>query len=63
MLLGWIINFFALTVVASLFGFYALDGLLATIAQFLAVVFFSLLSISLLYGLVSVRKSRHRAHL
>lgn len=55
-MLNWVITFFLLAVVASIFGFGNLAGSFAEIAQFLAVVFVVLFVAGLIYSLLSGRR-------
>lgn len=55
-MLNWVITFFLMAIVASIFGFWGLAGEFASIAQFLAGLFVLLFMISLIYSLVSGRK-------
>ncbi|MBI1276035.1 DUF1328 domain-containing protein [bacterium] len=55
-MLNWVITFFLLAVVATIFGFGGLAGTFVEIAKFLAVVFVVLFLASLIYGLVSGRR-------
>ena len=55
-MLNWIITFFLMAVIASVFGFGGLAGDFASIAQFLAGLFIILFVISLIYNLVSGRR-------
>jgi len=55
-MLSWVITFFILAVLASIFGFWGLAGTFASIAQFLAVLFAVLFIASLVYSLVSGRR-------
>ncbi|MGE3769798.1 MAG: DUF1328 domain-containing protein [Bdellovibrionales bacterium] len=56
-MLNWAITFFLLAVVAAIFGFGGLAGTFASIAQFLAVLFVVLFVASLVYGMVTGRKT------
>jgi uncharacterized membrane protein YtjA (UPF0391 family) len=56
-MLNWIITFFLLAVIAAVFGFGGLAGTFASIAQFLAGLFVILFIITLLYSLVSGRRT------
>ena len=55
-MLNWIIKFFLMAVIASVFGFGGMAGDFASIAQFLAGLFIILFVISLIYNLVSGRR-------
>jgi uncharacterized membrane protein YtjA (UPF0391 family) len=55
-MLNWVITFFLLAVVATIFGFGGLAGTFAEIAKFLAVVFVVLFLASLVYGMVTGRR-------
>jgi uncharacterized membrane protein YtjA (UPF0391 family) len=55
-MLSWMITFFILAIIASIFGFWGLAGTFASIAQFLAGLFVLLFVISLVYSLVSGRR-------
>ena len=55
-MLNWIITFFLMAVIASVFGFGGMAGDFASIAQFLAGLFIILFVISLIYNLVSGRR-------
>ncbi len=52
-MINWIITFFALAILAALFGFGGLAGTFAEIAKFISVVFVVLFVASLVYGLVT----------
>lgn len=54
-MLSWIITFFLLAIVASIFGFGGLAGTFASIAQFLAGLFVILFIATLIYSLISGR--------
>jgi uncharacterized membrane protein YtjA (UPF0391 family) len=56
-MLNWMITFFILAVVAAIFGFGGLAGTFAEIAKFLAILFVALFVISLLYNLVTGRRT------
>jgi uncharacterized membrane protein YtjA (UPF0391 family) len=49
-MLGWVITFAILALVAGILGFVALAGTLATIAKILLFVFLALFVISLIFG-------------
>lgn len=55
-MLGWIISFFVLAVVAALLGFGGLAGTFSQIAQFLAVLFIILFVASFLYHMITGRR-------
>lgn len=55
-MLNWVITFFLLAIVASVFGFGGIAGAFADITRFLAIVFLILFVASLIYGLVSGRR-------
>ncbi|MDX2027216.1 MAG: DUF1328 domain-containing protein [Alphaproteobacteria bacterium] len=55
-MLNWVITFFLLAVAAAVFGFGGLAGTFTDIAQFLAVLFVVLFTISLVYSLISGRR-------
>ena len=56
-MLGWVITFFLLAIVAAILGFGGLAGTFASIAQFLAVLFVVLFVASLIYGMVTGRRA------
>lgn len=56
-MLGWVITFFILAVVAALLGFGGLAGTFSQIAQFLAVLFVILFVASLIYNAVTGRRA------
>ena len=56
-MLNYIITFFVLAVVAAIFGFGGLASDFAGIARFLAMVFVALFALSLVYSLISGRKT------
>lgn len=56
-MLNWMITFFILAVLAAIFGFGGLAGTFAEIAKFIAVVFVVLFVASLLYSLVTGRRT------
>lgn len=56
-MIGWAITFFLLAIVAAIFGFSGLAGTLASVAQFLAVLFVVLFVASLIYGLITGERS------
>ncbi|MDP9127203.1 MAG: DUF1328 domain-containing protein [Pseudomonadota bacterium] len=56
-MVNWIITFFLLAVAASILGFGGLAGTFGQIAQFLAVVFVVLFVASLLYSMITGRKT------
>ncbi len=55
-MLNWVITFFILAILASVFGFWGLAGTFSQIAQFLAIIFVVLFVASLVYSLVSGRR-------
>ena len=55
-MLGWIVSFFVLAVVAALLGFGGLAGTFSQIAQFLAVLFIILFVASFLYHIITGRR-------
>ena len=55
-MLGWVITFFILAVLASVLGFGGLAGTFAEIAKFLAVLFIVVFVISLVYHMVTGRR-------
>ena len=55
-MLGWIISFFVLAVIAALLGFGGLAGTFSQIAQFLAVLFIILFVASFLYHMITGRR-------
>ena len=57
-MLNYMITFFILAIIASVFGFGGLAADFAGIARFLAGLFILLFVISLVYSLVSGRKPR-----
>lgn len=54
-MLGWIITFFVMAVIAAIFGFGGLAGTFAGIAQFLAGLFVILFIASLIYSIITGR--------
>jgi uncharacterized membrane protein YtjA (UPF0391 family) len=56
-MLTWVITFFLLAVVAGILGFGGIAGTFASIAQFLAVLFVILFVASLIYSMVSGKRS------
>lgn len=56
-MLGWVITFFLLAVVAAFLGFGGLAGTFAAIAKFLAILFVILFVASLIYGMVTGRRA------
>lgn len=56
-MLHWMITFFILAIIASLFGFGGLAGTFAGIAKFLAALFVILFVASLIYSLISGRRA------
>lgn len=55
-MLGYVITFFILAVIAGLLGFGGLAADFAGIAQFLAIIFVVLFVASLIYSIVTGRK-------
>ena len=55
-MLGWVITFFLLAIVAAVLGFGGLAGSLASIAKFLAVLFVVLFVASLIYSAITGRR-------
>lgn len=55
-MLGWIVSFFVLAVVAALLGFGGMAGTFSQIAQFLAVLFVILFVASFLYHIITGRR-------
>jgi uncharacterized membrane protein YtjA (UPF0391 family) len=56
-MLNWVITFFVLAIIASVFGFGGLAGTFSQIAEFLAVIFVVLFVASLVYSLISGRRA------
>jgi uncharacterized membrane protein YtjA (UPF0391 family) len=56
-MLHWIITFFILAVLAAIFGFGGLAANFAGIAKFLAVVFVVLFVASLIYSIITGKKT------
>lgn len=56
-MLGWVITFFILAVLAALLGFGGLAGTFSQIAQFLAVLFVILFVASLIYSAITGRSA------
>ena len=56
-MLGYVITFFILAVIAGLLGFGGLAADFANIAQFLALVFVVLFVASLIYSMVTGRRT------
>lgn len=56
-MLSYAITFFILAIVAAVFGFGGLAGTLASIAQFLTVLFVVLFVASLVYGVITGRRA------
>lgn len=56
-MVGWIITFFILAVLAAILGFGGLAGTFAQIAQFLAVLFVILFVATLIYNAVTGRRT------
>ena len=55
-MLSWMITFFILAIIASVFGFGGLAGSFASIAQFLAGLFVVLLVITLIYSAITGKR-------
>lgn len=55
-MLNWVITFFLLAIVASVFGFSGLAGTFAEVTRFLAIIFIVLFIASLIYGMVVDRR-------
>ncbi len=55
-MLNWVITFFLLAVIASVFGFGGLAGTFSGIAQIIAVIALAFFIVSLIYNLVSGRR-------
>lgn len=55
-MLNWVVTFFLLAIVASVFGFGGLAGTFAEITRFLAVIFIILFVASLVYGMITGRR-------
>lgn len=56
-MLNWMITFFILAVIAAIFGFGGLAGTFASIAKFIAVLFVVLFIASLVYSMVTGRRT------
>lgn len=56
-MLNWVITFFILAVLAALFGFGGLAADFAGIAKFLAVIFVVLFVASLVYNMVTGKRT------
>ena len=56
-MISWGITFFLLAIVAAVFGFTGLAGTLAGIAKFLMVLFVVLFIATLVYSMVTGRRS------
>ncbi|HEU5047279.1 MAG TPA: DUF1328 family protein [Rickettsiales bacterium] len=56
-MLSWIITFFILAIIAGFLGFGGLAGAFAQVAQFLTGLFVILFLASLIYNLVSGRRT------
>jgi uncharacterized membrane protein YtjA (UPF0391 family) len=56
-MLGWVITFFILAVLAAVLGFGGLAGTFAEIAKFIAVLFVIVFVISLVYHMVTGRRA------
>ena len=56
-MIGWVITFFILAVLAAILGFGGLAGTFAQIAQFLAVLFVILFVATLIYNAVTGRRT------
>ncbi len=55
-MLNWVITFFLLAIVASIFGFGGMAGTFASIAQFVAIICVILFVVSLIYSLITGRR-------
>ena len=55
-MLNWVVTFFLLAIVASVFGFSGIAGTFAQISRFLAIIFIVLFAASLIYGLIISRR-------
>ena len=55
-MLGWVITFFIMAIIAAVFGFGGLAGSFASIAKFLAVLFVVLFVASLIYNMITGRR-------
>lgn len=56
-MLGWVITFFLMAIVAAVFGFGGLAGTFASVAKFLAILFVVLFVASLIYSMLTGRKA------
>ena len=56
-MLNWVITFFIMAVIASVFGFGGLAADFAGIARFLALIFVVLFVASLIYSLLTGRRA------
>lgn len=56
-MLGYAITFFLLAIVAAVLGFGGIAGTFAAVAKFLAILFVVLFVASLIYGMVTGRRS------
>jgi len=54
-MVGWVITFFIMAIIAGIFGFSGLAGTFAGIAQFLAALFVILFIASLIYSIITGR--------
>jgi len=54
-MLGWVLTFFVLAVVAAYLGFFSLAGLAATLAKVFLVLFLALLALSAGMGIMRGR--------
>lgn len=55
-MLNWVVTFFLLAVVASIFGFGGMSGLFAELAQFIAIISVVLLIATSIYSMVSGKR-------
>ena len=55
-MLNWVITFFLLAVVASVFGFGGMSGLFADIARFVAILSVVLLVATSIYSLITGKR-------
>ncbi len=56
-MLGWVITFFLMAIVAAVFGFGGLAGTFASVAKFLAILFVVLFVASLIYSMITGRRA------
>ncbi len=56
-MMNWAITFFLLAIVAAVFGFGGIAGTFVEIAKFLAILFVVLFVASLIFGMVTGRRS------